>query len=152
MNEYQNASTLAKSLQESHRDDIKMIEVSPTGTALLGSYVSLNTLEPLVSTFIRNMMAPNNDANPEAVQMSKLMKTAVKGILIMYGDKLLTVMLGKDHEKPSKGVDIVEWYTQQFAKVALAMAAKSVYVLTIESKNDDFSEISALNALTISES
>jgi hypothetical protein len=147
-----NTTALSDKLQETHRNDIKLISYDTDTQSPEGAYVSMDVLYPLVRSFIAGMMTPNNDGNIEAQQMSKLMKTAIKGILIMYGDKLLTIMIGRDHEKPAKGVDLVEWYTNTFASIALRLASQRVYLLSVSKDGNDTTQISGLSTLTISES
>jgi hypothetical protein len=92
-------------------------------------------------------MLPGN-ANPETIQTSKLIKAAVKGVLIIYGEKLLTQMLGKDHPRPGKKDDIVEWYTDVFAKIAITLATKHLY--TVETEEDDtFTKVSRLTTIPV---
>jgi hypothetical protein len=115
-------------------------------------YATLDTLHPLVRGWISAMLQPAHGDNQEAVQLSKLMKTAVKGILIMYGDKILTVLLGKTHEKPPRGCDIVEWYTTTFATVALSLASRSEIILACEDDVYADTQIIEISAKPIPES
>lgn len=137
-----------------HIHDIKVnmkgLDIACVDYSNLNLYLNIDTFYPFVHAWLAKMMTPGNDS-PENVQMSKLIKTAVKGVLIMYGDKLLTQMLGKDHIKPGKGVDVVEWYTDVFARIALANATRAVYKLEVRcTENVIDAEIVAVNAVTIS--
>ena len=60
------------------------------------------------------------------VRVAKLAKQALRGGLLMFGNDLLTVLYGsKEHEKPPKNVDLLDWYTDQFAKIGVAYLLKS---------------------------
>lgn len=56
------------------------------------------------------------------------MRTAVKGVLIMWGDQLLTLFYGsRNHPRPPKDkhLDLVDWYMQEFSKIAIAHAMRN---------------------------
>lgn len=116
-------------------------------------FIPLERAQPMVQGWIAAMMQPTSNGSEEAANMSKLMKTAVKGVLIMYGDKLLTIMIGKDHPKPPKGSDIVEWYTNMFARIALAIASKQIYTVNVENEEQDgFTKVSGVLTIPLQES
>ena len=55
-------------------------------------------------------------------QMVRVMKSGVKGLLMLYGDKLLTLFYGsKEHPRPprDKNLDLVDWYMHEFSKVLI---------------------------------
>jgi hypothetical protein len=71
--------------------------------------------------------------NKEQQRMAQLVQTSVKGALLMFGDKILDAIFhGKNHPKPEKGDDLIEWYALMFAKIGVASATKSVLHLTAE--------------------
>lgn len=62
--------------------------------------------------------------------LAKLMKVGIKGLLLMWGNDLLTVAFGtKEHPKPPKGVDLLEWYQDMFARIGIAYLMKNDTVL-----------------------
>jgi hypothetical protein len=92
-------------------------------------------------------------ANPEifAVQkaVAKLMRVGVKGLLMMYGDMLLTVAFGsKQHPKPAKGDDLLDWYTDMFTKIGLSHLMKKDTVLQGKTiRHDDETRIVAVDTV-----
>jgi hypothetical protein len=98
--------------------------------------VPINQLDALSLYAVQKLLTPTGD-NVEATNMARLIRTAVKGVLMMYGDKILTLLMGKDHPKPAKKDDIVEWYSKMFAKLLLYGASQYRYELhTIESEDE----------------
>lgn len=71
------------------------------------------------------------DATTEAGRLSSLVRVGVKGVLLMYGDKILDSIFGsKEHPRPGKKDDLVNWYTDMFTKVVLANLVKNVTILS----------------------
>lgn len=69
------------------------------------------------------------DMTPEKRRLSQLMRTTVKGALMMFGDNILNMMFGsKDHPRPEKKDDIIEWYSDIFAKYLVAEATQHIAV------------------------
>lgn len=90
------------------------------------------TFYAIVQRGISRMLAGNNDPDipPEQRRMTLAMRTTVKGALLMFGDKILDGMFGgKAHPKPSKGDDLIEWYSNIFAKIIIASATQGTLVL-----------------------
>lgn len=79
-----------------------------------------------------------DDAMPEDMRtlkrtLVKVMRSAVKGVLIAYGDNLLTMFYGtKDHPKPPKvkNLDLIQWYIDQFTRVAIAHMMRSEFIFS----------------------
>lgn len=66
-------------------------------------------------------------------QLAKVMRAGVKGILMMWGDKLLTVFWGtSEHPHPPKDkkLDLVDWYMEQFTTVMIVNMMKQDVILT----------------------
>ena len=71
-----------------------------------------------------------DESNPLKKRLTQLMRASIKGMLIAFGDDLLTLIYGtKDHEKPGKKDNIVDWYQDQFARIAIAHMMKNDIVL-----------------------
>jgi hypothetical protein len=69
--------------------------------------------------------------NQQRKNLARLMKVAIKGMLIMYGNQILDeLFLTKDHPKPQKGDDLIEWYQDIFTKVGIGYLMKSDTVLS----------------------
>lgn len=93
--------------------------------------ISANKLYGMVHGAIATMLRGGAGENAESKQLVSLMKVAVKGVLMMYGDKILDAFFqGKDHPKPGKGADLLEWYTDMFTKVAIAIMSRKQIELT----------------------
>lgn len=81
---------------------------------------------------IETFLSPpsSETATKEQRRMAQAMKTTVKGALLMFGDKLLTLIYGtSDHERPGKKDDVIKWYSLAFAKVLIAQATQGELVL-----------------------
>lgn len=64
-------------------------------------------------------------------QLTRMMRASVKAVLLAYGDKILTFTFRtKDHPRPQKGDDLLEWYTNMFARIAISFLMKKDTVLT----------------------
>lgn len=61
--------------------------------------------------------------------LAKLVKTGVKGLLIAFGDQILDMMLGPNHEKPGKGVDLLDWYQDLFTRIGISWLMRNDVVL-----------------------
>lgn len=72
---------------------------------------------------------PAEDKNPAARQLASMLKVAIKGVLMMYGSKILDVFIGSDHPRPGKKDDLVDWYTDVFARIGVLKATKHVLLL-----------------------
>lgn len=64
------------------------------------------------------------DQNLAAKQLAALVKVAVKGVLMLYGDRILELALGKEHPRPGKKDDLVEWYSDMLTKIGIAWLVK----------------------------
>lgn len=74
----------------------------------------------------------SNEQKLLKTQLVKLIRASVKGVFIMYGDKLLTLFYGsKEHPRPPKDkkVDIVNWYLEELSKILIANMMKNDIVL-----------------------
>ena len=88
--------------------------------------IDANVLYGAVRPTIQFFMGGKNDMNTEQGRLNALVRTGVKGVLIMYGDKILdSIFKTKDHPRPEKGDDIVEWYTDMFTKICIASMVKT---------------------------
>lgn len=70
--------------------------------------------------------------NPEEKQkknLAKLVRTGVKGLLIAFGDQILDMMLGPNHEKPRKGVDLLDWYQDLFTRIGISWLMRNDVIL-----------------------
>lgn len=68
--------------------------------------------------------------DPARVNLGRLLRTAVKGVLILYGSDILDGLYGsKDHPKPDKKQDLLAFYADQFTQVALAQLLRLEVVL-----------------------
>ena len=79
-----------------------------------------------ISSFAQVKEEDTSKMTPEMAalkrQMVRVMKAGVKGLLMLYGDKLLTLFYGsKEHPKPprDKNLDLVDWYMHEFSKVLI---------------------------------
>ncbi len=60
----------------------------------------------------------------------RLTRATVKGAFIAFGGKILEIMFkSKNHPKPQKGDDIIEWYSNMFAQIAIAQATQGTLIL-----------------------
>lgn len=65
-------------------------------------------------------------------QLVKVIRAGVKGIFMMWGDKLMELFYGsKVHPRPPKDkhLDLVNWYLEEFTKVLIAHMMKNDVVL-----------------------
>src|SRR5207248_163721 len=66
-----------------------------------------------------------------------MMKVAIKGIFLAYGDKILEqIFKSKEHPKPQKGDDIVEWYIDLFTQILISQALKSEYMVEVNADSE----------------
>ena len=59
-----------------------------------------------------------------------IMRAAVKALFVTSGDMILTLFLGKDHERPPKVkrgevFDIIDWYMDMFTKIGVSTCMKN---------------------------
>jgi hypothetical protein len=145
----------------------RIIEQAPDGTYYSTNAVSLLYLDKdglditfyldpnmlyftvlrLISSMTQNQA--RGDEHPETYatkeKLAKVMRAAVKGVLTMYGDQLLTLFYGSpEHPKPPrvKGLDIVQWYTEQFVQLFIANMMKTDLMLLGERTEEDINVIS----------
>lgn len=77
-----------------------------------------------------------------------LMKVAIKGIFLAYGDKILEqIFKSKTYPKPQKGDDLVEWYIDLFTQILISQAMKQEYTVEV----NETSEIVGCTARPVSE-
>lgn len=92
--------------------------------------ISPDELHKVVSSGMKKQFKISPDAPEEEKTLARVVRAAVKGALIAFGPKLLDLMFkSKDHPKPGKGEDIIEWYADMFAKVLIAGATQGKLVL-----------------------
>jgi hypothetical protein len=106
--------------------------------ARLNFVASPELIYEIVHSAILHILAGEN--NPDATQQQRalvqLTKTTIKGALLMLGDKILTMMFGsKDHPRPNKQDDLIEWYSDIFAKMLISEAMKGTAILTVKEGN-----------------
>jgi hypothetical protein len=66
-----------------------------------------------------------------------MMKVAIKGIFIAYGEKILEqIFKSKEHPKPHKGDDLVEWYIDLFAKIMILQSMKQEYTVEVNETSE----------------
>src|SRR5580765_7660343 len=90
-------------------------------------------LYDIISSGIKSVLIGKNDPNatPEQKRLALLLKTMIDGFLMMSGPLLLNWMYkSKDHPKPGKGDDLIEWYSHEFAKMAIGDATGGILVLS----------------------
>ena len=94
-------------------------------------YIDPNALYETVHKTISDISKTKGDENnPLKKRITQLMRASIKGMLIAFGDDILTMIYGtKDHDKPKRGDDIVDWYQDQFARIAIANMMKNDIVL-----------------------
>lgn len=90
-----------------------------------GLYAMIHQGVVAMSTFGTGDTPENRDKNA----LAKLIKVAVKGILLMYGSRILDVILGKDHPKLEKGQDILDWYQDIFTRIGISFLMKNDTIL-----------------------
>lgn len=86
-----------------------------------------NTLYDYIHEGIERMSGQKG--SNENVALAKLMKVAIRGLLLAYGNKLLDALLGKEHPKPGKHDDLLPWYTDIFTKIAISYCMKNELTL-----------------------
>jgi hypothetical protein len=76
------------------------------------------------------VLTDNEEQNRLKRRVVAVVRACIKGGLIAFGNDLLTLLYGtKQHEKPARGDDIVDWYMDQFTKIGIAYMMKSDIVL-----------------------
>ncbi len=112
-----------------------MIEYPVTVQLQIGNKSSQLLLDPdqlhrLVSAEMKKQFVINPDAKEEEKTLARAARALVKGGLIAFGPKILDLLFKtKDHPKPGKNDDIIEWYADMFAKVLIAGATQGTLVL-----------------------
>jgi hypothetical protein len=92
--------------------------------------VSPEELHNVVSSSMKKQFKIDPDAPEEEKTLARVVRAAVKGALIAFGPKLLDLMFkSKDHPKPLKGDDIIEWYADMFGRVLIAGATQGKLIL-----------------------
>jgi len=107
-----------------------------------GEHIDLYTIDgvfiqPKLESWISRYIQPSNDGSVEAQQLARLMKTSLKGVLLLVGPQLLKLIQGPSHDKPPKGSDIVEWYIQKLASIGIAEAFKQDYIVKVGQPNEE---------------
>lgn len=81
--------------------------------------------------------------------LAKLIKVAVKGMLLMYGEQILDVLYGNaNHPKPQKGDDILDFYTNQFTIAGISDLMKRDLVLYGRTDESDQTIIEVRSIIT----
>lgn len=73
-----------------------------------------------------------NEQKMLKLQLVKVFRASVKGLFVMWGDKLLTLFYGtKEHPRPPKDrrLDLVNWYLEELSKILIANMMKNDIVL-----------------------
>jgi hypothetical protein len=111
-------------------------------------YINPNLLYSQVHDKLVELSGSKIVEGPDATQnalkkrLTALIRACIKGGLIFWGNDLLSLLYGtKDHEKPGKKDDIVDWYMDQFTKISIAYAMKSDIVLEGCKTKEDASQI-----------
>lgn len=87
-------------------------------------------LDKIASVQMKKRVCIDPDMEEEKKGMVRAARVLVKGGLIAFGPKILDLLFkSKNHPKPEKGDDIVEWYANMFAKVFIAEATQGTLVL-----------------------
>jgi hypothetical protein len=78
-------------------------------------------------------------------QVVRIMRAAVKALFVTSGDMILTLFLGKGHERPPKvkkgeTFDIIDWYMDMFAKIGISYAMKNDTILKGQFAREEGSE------------
>lgn len=95
-----------------------------------GLYSIIHTAVASMTSFGASSAAASPEEK-EKTALAKLLKVAIKGLLLMYGPRILDAVFGsKDHPKPQKGDDLLEWYQDIFTKLGIAYLMKNDTVLT----------------------
>jgi hypothetical protein len=114
--------------------------------------IPMEALSGVANSIVKTLLQSNPE-NSEQAQMGRMMKTTIRGLLLMQGDKILTALMGKDHAKPGKKDDILEWYITAFVQALIFMASKKRYIVsTTEKVHSDYVHIKTVikvHALTI---
>lgn len=90
----------------------------------------------IISAGIRKQLGgnpiSNSNENEEQKKLVRLVRLAVKGALLSFGGKILDMIFrSKDHPRPGKGDDLIEWYSDMFAQIAIAEATKgTIFIQT----------------------
>lgn len=80
----------------------------------------------LYGTVHKAVAAFMSGGNGQDDKLVALVRVAVKGVLLMYGDKILdSIFKSKNHPRPGKKDDLIEWYTDLFTKIGIAMWMKN---------------------------
>jgi hypothetical protein len=114
--------------------------------------ISPDELHKVISTGMKKQFKIDPDAPEEEKTLARVVRAAVKGALIAFGPKLLDLMFkSKDHPKPGKGEDVIEWYADMFARVLIAGATQGkLYLHGV--KTDEVVIIDEIRPIPTSES
>lgn len=120
-------------IKESYKDHIKVvIDTNYEDVVLIYPIERVKTL--LSEHVIKKAFTPSEDKKQQ--QITLMMKTALKGVLTLYGDTLLTMLYGANHIKPpTKCPDIIAWYTTLIIERLLELIQEEVFL--IESTSTD---------------
>lgn len=95
-------------------------------------YTDPAMLYTLAQDGIKRMLVgdDNPDAPAEEKRLKQLVKTGIKGMFLTFGGKILDMLFqSKDHPKPNKGDDLIEWYSNVFAQIILTKCTEGTLVL-----------------------
>jgi len=93
--------------------------------------VNPDELHKIVSLNMKKQFKIDENVPEEEKTLVRVVRAAVKGALIAFGPKLLNLMFkSKEHPKPGKGDDVIEWYADMFAKTLIAGATQGKLILT----------------------
>lgn len=95
------------------------------------------TLSPELLYYHARQIIPRLLHLDGADKTALLIKVAVKGVFLMYGDKILEeIFKSKDHPRPGKTDDLVEWYIDMFTQILILQALKSTYTVEVNETSE----------------
>lgn len=93
----------------------------------------------IVAAGIRKQLGGNTtdtNAPEEQKALVRLVRVSVRGALIAFGGKILDMVFrSKDHPRPGKKDDLIEWYSDMFAKIAITEATRGTILIQASGGN-----------------
>jgi hypothetical protein len=134
-------------------DQVTILYQDASGTRLY-LHIEPDRLYDLVRQAVRGGMtfgmATGNEEEAKRRNIARMIRAAVKGLLIACGSQILDILIGPGHPKPGKGDELLPWYEDMFTRIGISYLMQHDLVLegktidgTLESATLDVGAVAA---------
>lgn len=96
-------------------------------------HIEPDRLYDLVRQAVRGGMTLGMAGNEEEAKrknVARMIRAAVKGLLIACGSQILDILIGPGHPKPGKGDELLPWYEDMFTRIGISYLMQHDLVLS----------------------